>query len=325
MPNLVKTQAKQNLTDQHLYSHAIGKGLGASMFCLAVLAGCASNPEQAQPIEQVESTEKSTTEVVAPPNNPPSTEPVTTEANIDSDTDIIETPDSSDVSTEYTATEAVSGDESSVRSDTTQDSAPDTATTPNVNTLTPTASEAISEPISDANAALTEASDAIATTEVAAVSALNNQASMTESTSPQQISRSSKNLGNSYGIWTLKDAGNGFCKLKTPTLQIGNKEYSSQIWMDIEEQQVVVNAYMSLDITHPKTGIQIDNQALVPFTQKANSTRAIISRDLTSQLASGNVLHVLINGQEIGKKVLKRNVKLTNMNAAITALKSCKQ
>ena len=93
--------------------------------------------------------------------------------------------------------------------------------------------------------------------------------------------------------------------------------------MDIEEHQVVVNAYMPLDINHPKTGIQIDNQALVPFTEQANSTRAIITADMTSQLASGKVLHVLINGKEIGNKVLKRNVKLTDMNTAITALRSC--
>ncbi len=137
--------------------------------------------------------------------------------------------------------------------------------------------------------------------------------------------RSTNNIGKSYGIWTLKETDNGRCKLSTSTLQIStsNNEYSSQIWMDIEEQRIVVNAFMPMEITHPNTGIQIDNQALIPFTEKLYSTRAVVNGDLTSELAQGKELHIFINGKEVGKQVLRRDVALTNMNSGINALQSC--
>ncbi len=290
MPNLVKMQAEQHKNEFTSCTHFVGKGLGASLLCLSVLAGCASNPDKEQPIDTAENTIQ--------------TEDITTPEN----------------ASQEVATEAVSA------SDTSTPPTPPT-TTPNTSTEVPAVAEVNSAPEGEpASNTPNDDQPQLATDTAAAsgeIAVTAEEAINSEATANQPLTRSSKNLGKSYGIWTLKGTDNGFCKLKTPTLQIGNKEYSSQIWMDIEEQKIVVNAYMALDIEHPKTGIQIDNQALMPFADRVSSTRAVVSGDMTARLSAAKELHIFINGKEVGKQVLKRNVKLTNMNAAISALRSC--
>ena len=310
MSNLVKMQAEQSKNEFTSCTHTIGKGLGASLLCLSVLAGCASNPDQDQTIDSAENTIQ-TEEVTTPESSSQAEEKSSETETPTSTTSNNEVTETNSSGTEQTSQEAVTETASTISESETESATPDPA--PEVEgTLAPEG-----ELTTDSNLA----AEAVATEGEAAVVA--EEAISVEGTADQPLTRSSKNLGKSYGIWTLKDAGNGFCKLKTPTLQIGNKEYSSQIWMDIEEQKIVVNAYMALDIKHPKTGIQIDNQTLIPFAEKVNSTRAVVSGDMTAQLSEGKELHIFINGKEVGKQVLKRNVKLTDMNAAISALRSC--
>lgn len=323
MPNLVKMQAKKNNKLPSATTN-VSKGLGASLLCLSVLAGCASNPDQ-EPLSESMNETTQAKEVTAAPESNAKAEQGSTE--------ITPTPDNTGAS----QTQPATNQEAAPQSAATNTTAANEATQATSNELTentvadaPTSTEtdtAVAPAVLavDAEAAATEATlettpalDATAATET------TPELEMTPAeTTGQPLVRSSKNLGKSYGIWTLKEADNGYCKLKTPTLQIGGKEYSSQIWLDIEEQKIVVNAYMPLNIEHPKTGIQIDNQALTPFTEKVNSTRAVVMGDMTSQLASGKELHIFINGKEVGKQVLKRNVKLTSMNNAISALRSC--
>lgn len=310
MSNLVKMQAEQSKNEFTSCAHTIGKGLGASLLCLSVLSGCASNPDQDQPVDSAENAIQ--TEEVAMPEHNAQAEEASTETQISTENDSQEVTTKTASTTSETATDqttpiTTSTTSAAVEEGLTPEAEPKVA---ELNSVQPT-------PTTDTT---TTAETLAITGEVAAIDAeeTNKQAAV-----GQPLTRSSKNLGKSYGIWTLKDAGNGFCKLKTPTLQIGNKEYSSQIWMDIEEQQIIVNAYMALDIKHPKTGIQIDNNTLMPFAEKVNSTRAVVTGDMTAQLSSGKELHIFINGEEVGKQVLKRNVKLTDMNAAISALRSC--
>lgn len=353
MPNLAKSQEEHVNTEFALFSRPAMKGISASLLCLAVLAGCASTAEisdtaEAAPnIEAAEvKVEKTETEAATPEDNQPPTEVTSTD-----------TTDTADATVETVATTALTAETAAAAStaevtptETVETTAVDTDiietpgneeaemavqsaitepvqavdTTPLSEPNSPSTTTPGNEPIDTLDSAV-PAPEADALAASIDTAALNETSAEAESTAVQVLPRTNKNLGKSYGIWKLKAADNNACKLKTPTLQIGNKEYSSQIWLDIEEHQMVVNAYMPLDISHPKTGIKINNQALIPFTKKANSTRAIITGDLTTQLASGQVLSVLINGKEIGKKVLKRNVKLNNMSNAITALNSCQQ
>ena len=310
MSNLVKMQAEQSKNEFTSCAHTIGKGLGASLLCLSVLSGCASNPDQDQPVDSAENAIQ--TEEVAMPEHNAQAEEASTETQISKENDSQEVTTKTASTTSETAT-----DQTTPITTSTTSAAVEEGLTPEAE---PKIAELNSEQPTPTTDTTTTAETLAITGEVAAIDAeeTNKQAAV-----GQPLTRSSKNLGKSYGIWTLKDAGNGFCKLKTPTLQIGNKEYSSQIWMDIEEQQIIVNAYMALDIKHPKTGIQIDNNTLMPFAEKVNSTRAVVTGDMTAQLSSGKELHIFINGEEVGKQVLKRNVKLTDMNAAISALRSC--
>lgn len=323
MSNLVKMQAEQSKNEFTSCAHTIGKGLGASLLCLSVLSGCASNPDQNQPVDSAENAIQ--TEEVAMPEHNAQAEEASTETQISTENDSQEVTTKTASTTSETATDRATDQTTPITTSTTS-AAVEEGLTPEaepkiaeLNSEQPTPTTPTT-PTTDTTDTTTTAETLAITGEVTAIDAeeTNKQAAV-----GQPLTRSSKNLGKSYGIWTLKDAGNGFCKLKTPTLQIGNKEYSSQIWMDIEEQQIIVNAYMALDIKHPKTGIQIDNNTLMPFAEKVNSTRAVVTGDMTAQLSSGKELHIFINGEEVGKQVLKRNVKLTDMNAAISALRSC--
>ncbi|MFD2229573.1 hypothetical protein [Alkalimarinus sediminis] len=351
MPYLARMQAKQN-NQTSTNTHTIGKGFGASLLCLSVLAGCASTPDQQDAIEpsdnivQVEqkatpeeaSSQASTTDSSAPtvtdttpqPNEPNTAKltPSDNTATVDANTDNIATAPTEPPSNSTPATAGTT-----VATETNTQIPDDTQTAEALGTTTEGAMAVAANTTQEgAEVTALESTEDAATSDDATVSGDNsltagetmdeNQVQAAES-APQPVTRTKKDLGKSYGIWTLKDAGNGFCKLKTPTLQISGKDYSSQIWLDIEEQKVVVNAYMPLNINHPKTGIQVDNQPLMPFAEKVSSTRAVVVGDMTTQLSSGKELRIFINGKEVGKQVLKRDVKLNNMNAAISALRSC--
>lgn len=313
-----------------------GTALGASFLCLSLLVGCASNPDQEQAVDSVESTIQSEDAIPTASSSP--TEQASVETKTSSETTSNNTASAEaapqDVTAEVSSTapqvtaEPIPEPSSNTAPETPSNTPANTAATaeePVAIEESQTAAELSDQQPSEQENTLT-ATDANDGNTIAAINedtVAVGEPTNNEAASAQPVIRTNKNIGKSYGIWTLKDAGNGFCKLKTPTLQIGNDEYSSQIWMDIEEQQVIVNAYMALDIKHPKTGIQIDNQALLPFAEKVNSTRAVVSGDITTQLSAGKELRIFINGKEVGKQVLKRNVKLTNMNAAISALRSC--
>ncbi|WP_250657204.1 hypothetical protein [Alkalimarinus coralli] len=331
---------------------AISKGLGASLLCLSMLVGCASTTEREQPSESVDVTPSDAPQVQAaePEAAKPAatqgqaTQQQTTQDQIEQNEastiegatvtaeDTIQPEPSAETPAETSAEAGVNpesdAETASVEPPSTEPEAQiTTAATANQAEVSPaTADEGVT---TDAESPLPDSTQPANTVAAEALTGSNThdagnlQDANSENPADQPVVRSSNNLGKSYGIWTLRSADNGFCKLKTPTLQISNTEYSSQIWMDIEEQQVIVNAYMPLNINHPKTGIQIDNQALLPFAEKVNSTRAIVKGDITSQLSAGKELHIFINGKEVGKQVLQRNVKLTNMNTAISALKSC--
>ncbi len=323
--------------------------LGSGILCISLLAGCASAPDQPQPIDPETSTptmqeapsvvtpQETKASVVAPVTENTVEQPSTPE---DSGVKDSTTEDSVEQTATTTADEnsAVESGEEATQSPTgvlvasQADNSDVTVSSAEIRSTTgDTIDDTIDDTIGDRTGDTTDNTSAQAVSEAApeatltaALVAASEVEETTATTQSESLTpRSKNNMGKSYGIWTLKPSGNGYCKLSTPTLQTGNKEYSSQIWMDIEEQRVVVNAFMSLDIAHPKSGIQIDNQPLIPFSEKVYSTRAVVVGDLTTQLAEGNQLHVYINGQEVGKQVLRRDVTLTQMNTAIAALKSC--
>jgi hypothetical protein len=263
--------------------------LSSTVLSLSLLAGCASSPEQ-----------------------PLSSETAEVQPAIQAESTAASAPEQNTADTEVTATT----DDTTSHEAKTEPEVSSNATT-ETNITSQQQQPAITQNLQTPEAAVT------ANTATPVVAALPSTEPTTSPTAP--VARSEKDIGNSYGIWTLKKSNNGLCKLSSPTLQTStsNSEYSSQIWMDIEEQRIVVNAFMSLEITHPKTGIQIDDQALIPFTEKVYSTRAVVTGNLTTKLAQGNQVHIFINGKEVGKQVLKRDVKLTHMSSAINALQNC--
>lgn len=277
----------KSVFNKSLPSHTI---LSSTILSLSLLAGCANSPEQPLSNETAEfqpATQTESTVVSVQEQGATGTE---------------KTEKADNTTTHEVKTEPEASSETETKTNITSEQKEPAATENTQTAEPPVATEKSAAPI----IAITSSPDSAQTPNT-------------------PTARSENDIGNSYGIWTLKKADNGFCKLSTPTLQTStsNNEYSSQIWMDIEEQRIVVNAFMSMDIAHPKTGIQIDNQTLVPFTEKLYSTRAVVTGNLTTELSQGNQLHIFINGKEVGKQVLKRDVSLTNMNSAINALQSC--
>lgn len=271
----------------------------STVLTFSLLAGCASSPEQPPEIG---------TETL------PATQTEATTASLPEKAEI-----SNDVTEKPKVIDETESTVGSANTDNQQQSAETLSTTASTSSPDVASPTVAAAPIITTESTL---SPAATTSESGAATPATSAA-----TSTVPLTRTGNDIGKSYGIWTLKNSSNGFCKLSTPTLQAStsNRDYSSQIWINIEEQRIIVNAFMPLDITHPKSGIQIDNQTLIPFTEKANSTRVVITGDHTATLAAGKQLTIFVNGKDVGKQVLQRNVKLTNMNNAINALKGCGQ
>ena len=283
--------------------------LSSTILSLSLLTGCASSPEK-DPVSQAETQSSTQTEEGTVDNSKTNTT-ATVQAKVDP---APEMASSLEVSSGTAETETTIPNEQNTQ--TNLDATDDAAEKSSAILETGTA-------VATGTTVATQAT--IATGTIEASDTVSSSAAVLSQNPDAPVTRSEKDIGQSFGIWTLKKTGNGFCKLSTPTLQIStsNKDYSSQIWIDIEEQRLVVNAFMPMDITKPNTGIQVDNQALIPFTEKLYSTRAVVTASLTNELAQGKNLKIFINGKEVGKQILQRNVPLTNMSNAIVSLKRC--
>jgi hypothetical protein len=130
-----------------------------------------------------------------------------------------------------------------------------------------------------------------------------------------------------YGMWKIAKGDESLyrenCTLASATMQVSFENYSTQIWLNVVGNDLLVNSTTNIDINRPRVGIKLDNGTLQPFTKKHFSTNAVWAGDLNTALKRNKKLSVVLSGNEIGNRVQEVSVELDDLKRAYSEYTKC--
>lgn len=130
-----------------------------------------------------------------------------------------------------------------------------------------------------------------------------------------------------YGMWKIAKGDDSLyrenCTLASATMQVSFDNYSTQVWLSVVGNDLLVNSTTNIDINRPRVGIKLDNGALQPFTKKHFATNAVWAGDLSSALKRNKKLSVVLSGNEIGNRVQEVSVELDDLSRAYKEYSKC--
>ncbi len=130
-----------------------------------------------------------------------------------------------------------------------------------------------------------------------------------------------------FGLWQLAnswdDNPNDRCQLASYTQQVDNDQYSSQVWLSLESDRLVLNASTNMNLERQGTGIRIDGGKLLPFTALVFPQQAVLVADLSEQLRNATKLDVYLAPGYPKAQLQHVEFDLDAMGSAISAFRSC--
>ena len=105
---------------------------------------------------------------------------------------------------------------------------------------------------------------------------------------------SEKDLPVTLELWTLRKGfqpGEGL-ELSTPTLQMGDGDYLSQIRLTLTADQLVINSSSDIDTSLSGVGVRYNGGTLIPIDRVDGGTIGVIKGDWMSRFAEGGNLEI---------------------------------
>lgn len=130
-----------------------------------------------------------------------------------------------------------------------------------------------------------------------------------------------------YGMWKIAKGDHSLyrenCTLASTSMQVALDNYSTQIWLNVVGDDLLVNSTTNIDIRKPRVGVKLDNGPLQPFTKKQYATSAVWSGDLKQALQNNKQLSVVIGGDELGNRTKEVAVELVDLKRAYSEYTKC--
>ncbi len=137
------------------------------------------------------------------------------------------------------------------------------------------------------------------------------------------------NYGNKFGDFILEkgfDPDNSkSCRLRIGTKQLQRGAVGIQYWVSLQTNELKIFTSSQVDASVSGTGIQVDGGSIYPFTRVDDSTNPILERDITTELAKGKELNIILGFSLVEPNMPAEHIKiqLKNMNNGMAALKAC--
>lgn len=129
--------------------------------------------------------------------------------------------------------------------------------------------------------------------------------------------------------WQLVQEWNGKspngCSITSPTVQLADKEYATQIWFDISDNRLKLNTTTNLDIAQSGVGIRADGQTLQKFSNLEYRSNAVWSGDLVETLKNSKNLTIVVGGNELGKEQQKAAIGLEGLKEVYADYLQCEE
>ncbi len=102
-----------------------------------------------------------------------------------------------------------------------------------------------------------------------------------------------KDLPVTIGLWSIaRNLNDNSLQIATPTWQMGDGSYLSQIWITLKDDRMIVNSSSDIDAKNNGSGVVLNGGELIPFTRIEDKTRAILEGDWMQQLSDGGSLEL---------------------------------
>ena len=114
------------------------------------------------------------------------------------------------------------------------------------------------------------------------------------------------------------------CKASSPTFQVVNEGYATQVWLNIIVNELHVHTTTHVDITKDSIGVKPSNGEFAPFSSKTSETSAIWSGDIVAAMNSSDTLSIVIGGDGLGDRIHTATVNVTGLKAVYADYVKCK-
>lgn len=169
------------------------------------------------------------------------------------------------------------------------------------------------------------------TIESIAIASEQTLAAEVEATEPPQIRRPNPNKifkRKAVGIWTIEKSQEGeyagVCRVSTPTRQLSQPDYSTQLWLNIINDELIVNTSTKVDINQQGVGVKANNEKLTPFSKSLYPDTVVWSGNLAEILNKSGQLDIVIGGSELGKKTITTSFNMKSLKNAYSAYDDCR-
>ncbi|WP_157496977.1 hypothetical protein [Hahella ganghwensis] len=145
-------------------------------------------------------------------------------------------------------------------------------------------------------------------------------------TNLKQPSRQDQVL-DTFGMWELRRVWSGAqssCRLTTHTLQVDSDKFTSQIWITVQPEHLILNASSEIHLDASGSGIRLDKGRLIPFTGQAIPSHAVLSDDLLNRLTKSQKLHLYVMIGDLQSRVTHTEINLKDLRAAVAAFNQCR-
>ena len=130
-----------------------------------------------------------------------------------------------------------------------------------------------------------------------------------------------------YGMWEIAQGEDSLyrenCTLASATMQVSFDNYSTQVWLKVVGNDLLVNSTTNIDINKPRVGIKLDNGPVLAFNKKHFNTSAVWSGNLATVLKRYKELSVSLTGNELGGRIQEVTVELDDLKRAYSEYTKC--
>lgn len=132
---------------------------------------------------------------------------------------------------------------------------------------------------------------------------------------------------NEFGMWQMVKsdvtAYQEICSLSSSTMQVEVENYSTQVWLKVVGNDLLVNSTTNIDIEKPRVGIKFDNGALQAFKKSYFETSAVWTGDIETMLKKNKQLSISLGGNELGMRTQEIAIGLTDLKKAYSEYRKC--
>ena len=113
------------------------------------------------------------------------------------------------------------------------------------------------------------------------------------------------------------------CHLSSPTIQLDSSHYTTQFWLSIEEDHLVVNATTHIDPVHPLVGIYLDNGVFERFSTEHHSHYVSWDGSISRLLKENKNIKLVISGNDLQNEVQLAAINLALLSKIYPKYQSC--